>query len=215
MERRLAALLNADVVGYSRLMSRDEARTLQTLKRYEARVIDPTITRHKGRIVKRMGDGYLAEFAGVVDAVECAIEWQRHQAAEGEQPLTFRMGVHLGDVIVEEADIYGDGVNISARLEALAEPGCIVLSEDAYRQVRDRVAAQFRDLGEYKVKNMPRTLRVWEWRGRMAVPSPLRNVRLPPIKVPSIVILHFGILRAIRSTTTWPTVSEWIFRTLW
>jgi adenylate cyclase len=188
-ERRLAALLNADVVGYSRLMSRDEARTLQTLKRYEARVIDPTITRHKGRIVKRMGDGYLAEFASVVDAVECAIEWQRHQAAEGEQPLTFRMGVHLGDVIVEGADIYGDGVNISARLEALAEPGCIVLSEDAYRQVRDRVAAQFRDLGEHKVKNIPRTLRVWEWRGRMAVPSRLRNVRLPPIDVPSIVIL--------------------------
>jgi adenylate cyclase len=190
-ERRLAALLNADVVGYSRLMSRDEAGTLQTLKKYEARVIDPTITRHKGRIVKRMGDGYLAEFASVVDAVECAIEWQRHQAAEGEQPLTFRMGVHLGDVIVEGADIYGDGVNISARLEALAEPGCIVLSEDAYRQVRDRVAAQFCDLGEYKVKNMPRTLRVWEWRGRMAVPSRLRNVRLPPIEVPSIVILPF------------------------
>jgi adenylate cyclase len=183
--------LNADVVGYSRLMSRDEARTLQTLKRYEARVIDPTITRHKGRIVKRMGDGYLAEFASVVDAVECAIEWQRHQAAEGEQPLTFRMGVHLGDVIVEGADIYGDGVNISARLEALAEPGCIVLSEDAYRQVRDRVAAQFRDLGEHKVKNIPRTLRVWEWRGRMAVPTRLRNVRLPPIEVPSIVILPF------------------------
>jgi adenylate cyclase len=132
-ERRLAALLNADVVGYSRLMSRDEAGTLQTLKRYEARVVDPTIAQHKGRIVKRMGDGYLAEFASVVDAVECAIEWQRHQAAEGEQRLTFRMGVHLGDVIVEGADIYGDGVNISARLEALAEPGCIVLSEDVNR----------------------------------------------------------------------------------
>lgn len=189
--RRLAALLNADVVGYSRLMSRDEAGTLQTLKSYEARVIDPTITLHKGRIVKRMGDGYLAEFASVVDAVECAIEWQRHKAAEGEQPLTFRMGVHLGDVIVEGADLYGDGVNISARLEALAEPGCIVLSEDAYRQVRDRVAAQFHDLGEHKVKNIPRALRIWEWRSRMAVPSRLRNVSLPPIEVPSIVILPF------------------------
>ena len=157
-ERRLAALLNADVVGYSRLMSTDEAGTLQTLKSYEARVIDPTITRNKGRIVKRMGDGYLAEFASVVDAVECAIEWQRHQVAEGEQRLTFRIGVHVGDVIVVGADIYGDGVNISARLEALAEPGCIVLSEDAYRQVRDRVAAQFHDLGEHKVKNIPRAL---------------------------------------------------------
>ena len=190
-ERRLAALLNADVVGYSRLMSTDEAGTLQTLKSYEARVIDPTITRNKGRIVKRMGDGYLAEFASVVDAVECAIEWQRHQVAEGEQRLTFRIGVHVGDVIVVGADIYGDGVNISARLEALAEPGCIVLSEDAYRQVRDRVAAQFHDLGEHKVKNIPRALRVWEWRSVMPVPSRLRNVSLPPVEVPSIVILPF------------------------
>jgi adenylate cyclase len=191
MERRLAALLNADVVGYSRLMSTDEAGTLQTLKSYEARVIDPTITRNKGRIVKRMGDGYLAEFASVVDAVECAIEWQRHQVAEGEQRLTFRIGVHVGDVIVVGADIYGDGVNISARLETLAEPGCIVLSEDAYRQVRDRVAAQFHDLGEHKVKNIPRALRVWEWRSVMPVPSRLRNVSLPPVEVPSIVILPF------------------------
>jgi adenylate cyclase len=191
VERRLAALLNADVVGYSRLMSKDEAGTLRALKAYESRIIDPTITEHKGRIVKRMGDGYLAEFASVVDAVECALAWQQHPTAEDEQPLKFRMGVHLGDIIVEAEDIYGEGVNIAARLEALAQPGCIMLSDDAYRQVRDRVAVDFHDLGEHQVKNIPRPLKVWEWRYPMAVPRRLQNVSLPPIETPSIVILPF------------------------
>ncbi|MGH6922130.1 MAG: adenylate/guanylate cyclase domain-containing protein [Propylenella sp.] len=191
MERRLAALLNADVVGYSRLMSKDEAGTLRTLMAYEARVIEPTVATHRGRIVKRMGDGYLAEFGSIVDAVECALSWQQQPTAADELPLRFRIGVHLGDIIVEGDDIYGDGVNIAARIEALAQPGCIMLSDDAFRQVRDRVEAEFHDLGEHEVKNIPRPLRVWEWRCPMAVPRRLQNVSLPPLETPSIVILPF------------------------
>jgi adenylate cyclase len=166
MERRLAAVLNADVVGYSRLMSTDEAGTLKLLKVYETTVIEPTVAKHKGRIVKRMGDGYLAEFASVVDAVECALAWQGRTTPEGDRPLRFRIGVHLGDIIAEGEDIYGEGVNIAARLEALSQPGCITLSDDAFRQVRDRVSAEFHDLGEQEIKNIPRPLRVWEWRCR-------------------------------------------------
>src|SRR5688572_20704007 len=124
MERRLAAVLHADVVGYSRLMGADEAGTLKALKAYELGVIDPAVGKHRGRIVKRMGDGYLTEFASVVDAVECALAWQRQAPAEGDRQLRFRMGVHLGDIIAEGEDIYGEGVNIAARLEALSEPGC-------------------------------------------------------------------------------------------
>ncbi|HET8972373.1 MAG TPA: adenylate/guanylate cyclase domain-containing protein [Pseudolabrys sp.] len=122
MNRRLAAVLNADVVGYSRLMSADEAGTLQLLKTHEIGVIEPTVAKHNGRIVKRMGDGYLAEFASVVDAVECALGWQAQTAVSDR--LKFRIGVHLGDIITEGEDIYGEGVNIAARLEALSQPGC-------------------------------------------------------------------------------------------
>jgi adenylate cyclase len=191
MERRLAAILTADVVGYSRLMSKDEAGTLSTLKSHEAQIVEPTVAKHRGRIVKRMGDGYLAEFASVVDAVECALAWQGQLSAKGEQPLRFRIGVHLGDVIVEGEDIYGDGVNIAARLEALAEPGCIALSDDAFRQVRDRIKAEFHDLGEHEVKNIPRPLRVWEWRGRATIPHRLLNAKLALPEHPSIVIMPF------------------------
>jgi adenylate cyclase len=191
MERRLAAVLNADVVGYSRLMGADEAGTLKLLKACEAEVIEPTVARHNGRIVKRMGDGYLAEFVSVVDAVECALAWQGREAAGGERQLRFRMGVHLGDIIAEGEDIYGDGVNIAARLEALAQPGCIAISDDAFRQVRDRVSAEFHDLGEYEVKNIARPLRVWEWRCPTAVPRRLQNIKLAALDKPSIVIMPF------------------------
>ena len=191
MERRLAAVLNADVVGYSRLMSADEAGTLRSLKAYETRVIEPTVAKHKGRIVKRMGDGYLAEFASVVDAVECALALQTQEAAEGDRQLRFRIGVHLGDIIAEGEDIYGEGVNIAARLEALSQPGCITLSDDAFRQVRDRVNAEFHDLGEHEVKNIPRPLRVWEWRCPTAVPRRLQNIKLTALDKPSIVIMPF------------------------
>jgi class 3 adenylate cyclase len=175
MQRRLAAVLNADLVGYSRLMSKDEAGTLQLLKTHEIGVIEPTVAKHNGRIVKRMGDGYLAEFASVVDAVECALSWQCQSPMEGDRPLKFRIGVHLGDIIAEGEDIYGDGVNIASRLEALSQPGCITISDDAFRQVRDRVKAEFHDLGEHEIKNIPRPLRVWEWRCPTAVPSVCRT----------------------------------------
>jgi adenylate cyclase len=191
MQRRLAAVLNADLVGYSRLMSKDEAGTLITLKAYEIEVIDPTVTKHRGRIVKRMGDGYLAEFASVVDAVECALSWQCQAPPEGDQPLKFRIGVHLGDIIAEDEDIYGDGVNIASRLEALSQPGCIAISDDAFRQVRDRVKAEFHDLGEHEIKNIPHPLRVWEWRCPTAIPRRLQNIKLSALQGPSIVIMPF------------------------
>jgi adenylate cyclase len=190
MQRRLAAVLNADVVGYSRLMSTDEAGTLRALKAYESAVIDPTVAKYRGRIVKRMGDGYLAEFASVVDAVECAMAWQGQAPTEGDK-LKFRMGVHLGDIIAEGDDIYGDGVNIAARLEALSQPGCVTLSDDAFRQVRDRVKAEFHDLGEQEVKNIPHPLRVWEWRSPTAIPRRLKKVKLAALDGPSIVIMRF------------------------
>ena len=189
MNRHLAAVLNADVVGYSRLMSADEAGTLQLLKTHEIGVIEPAVAKHNGRIVKRMGDGYLAEFASVVDAVECALGWQAQTAASDR--LKFRIGVHLGDIIAEGEDIYGEGVNIAARLEALSQPGYITLSDDAFRQVRDRINVEFHDLGEHEIKNIPRPLRVWEWRCPTAVPSRLQNVKLPAMDKPSVVIMPF------------------------
>jgi class 3 adenylate cyclase/tetratricopeptide (TPR) repeat protein len=191
MERRLAAVLIADLVGYSRLMSADEAGTLKALKDYETALIEPTVAKHRGRIVKRMGDGYLAEFGSVVDAVECALAWQCHAPTEGDRQLRFRMGLHLGDIMAEGEDIYGEGVNIAARLEALSQPGCITLSDDAFRQVRDRVQAEFHDLGEHEVKNIPHPIRVWEWRCPTAIPRRLQNVKLPAVETPSIVIMPF------------------------
>ena len=157
MTRRLAAILAADVVGYSGLMERDESGTLAALKRHRAELVDPEIAKHDGRIVKLMGDGTLAEFASVVDAVECAADIQRGMAARNldvaeDVRIVFRIGVHLGDVIVEDDDIYGEGVNIAARLEGLAEPGGICISGQAFDQVDTKVALDYRDLGEQQVK---------------------------------------------------------------
>src|SRR6266498_3094427 len=139
MERRLAAILAADVAGYSRLMSLDESGTLARLQAHRSELIAPAIAGHHGRVVKLMGDGILAEFGSVVDAVECAAEIQREMAARNaevgdDRRMGFRIGVHLGDVIVEGEDIYGDGVNIAARLESLAETGGICISRQAYDQ---------------------------------------------------------------------------------
>ena len=166
MERRLAAILAADVVGYTRLMGADEAGTLRRLTELRQEVIEPLIAAHQGRVVKLMGDGLLVEFASVVAAVDCAIAWQ-HRVGEQSadtpesQRLRFRIGINLGDVIVADADLYGDGVNIAARLEALAEPGGICLSEDAQRQARGRVAASFRDLGAQALKNVAEPVRAF------------------------------------------------------
>ena len=165
MERRLAAILAADVVGYSRLMGEDEAGTISALKTLRKEFIEPLIAAHRGRIVKLMGDGFLVEFRSVVDAVECAIGWQARPApSPGGMALHFRIGINSGDIVIDEGDIFGDGVNVSARLEALAEPGGIALSQLVHDQVAGKVEADFEDAGEHAVKNIAKPLRVYRIR---------------------------------------------------
>jgi adenylate cyclase len=166
VERKLAAILAADMAGYSRLTGIDEEGTLARLRAVRADLISPAIAEHRGRIVKTMGDGLLIEFASVVDAVRCAIAIQRRLASRNgnllpDQRIEFRVGIHLGDVVIERDDLLGDGVNVAARLEGLAEPGGICISEDAYRQVRDKLPFTFADTGEQTVKNIARPLRVY------------------------------------------------------
>src|SRR5262245_45894944 len=171
--RRLTAILAADVAGYSRLMGADEEGTHERLKSHLRELIEPKIAEHRGRMVKNTGDGFLAEFASVVDAVRCAVEVQQGMA-EREPELTearrirFRIGINLGDVIAEGEDIFGDGVNIAARLEALAEPGGIWISRVVRDQVRDRLDYSFEDLGEQEVKNIARPVRVYRIQRRAA-----------------------------------------------
>ena len=148
MERKLTTIVAMDVVGYSRMMERDEAGTLRRLKEMRATVIDPAIGRHAGRQIKLMGDGALLEFASVVGALQCAVDVQRAVAERnrdrgGDQPLELRIGLHLGDVIVEGEDIYGDGVNVASRLERLAPPGGIVLSKQVHDHIGNNVAVRF------------------------------------------------------------------------
>ncbi|MGI9317015.1 MAG: adenylate/guanylate cyclase domain-containing protein, partial [bacterium] len=176
MQRRLAAILAADVVGYSRLMNSDEAGTLAALMACEAEVIEPVVEKHNGRIFKRMGDGYLAEFASAVDLVECAISWQNQLLSREGQPLSFRMGASVGDIYDQGGDLYGDEVNIAVRMEALAQPACIALSETAFNQVRDRLDVEFHDLGDQEIKNIAQPVHVWEWRGNRMLPPRLRRV---------------------------------------
>jgi adenylate cyclase len=164
--RRLTAILAADVAGYSRLMGADEERTHDCLKSHLAELVNPKIGEHRGRVVKNTGDGFLAEFACVVDAVRCAIEIQRRMAERNAdtppaQRIEFRVGINLGDVITEEHDIFGDGVNVAARLEALAEPGGICISGTVYEQVRDKLTYPFEDRGEQQVKNIARPVQVY------------------------------------------------------
>src|ERR1700674_3654912 len=165
--RKLAAILAADIVGYSRLAGSDEDRTLARLRALRSDLIDPTITVHNGRGVKRTGDGVLVEFRSVVDAVRCAIEVQngmveRNVGLPPQRRIDFRIGIHLGDVVEEsDGDLMGDGVNIAARLEGIAEPGAICLSEDAYRQVKARLDLVVTDLGATKLKNIAEPIRVY------------------------------------------------------
>src|SRR5262245_54995249 len=201
--RRLTAILAADVVGYSRLMGADEEGTHERLKARLRDLVNLKITEHRGRIVKNTGDGFLAEFPSVVDAVRCAVEIQRGMIdREPEVPeehrIRFRIGVNLGDVIVEEQDIFGDGINVAARLETLAEPRGICISRGVRDQIRDKLPYPFEDMGEQVVKNIARPVRVYEWRlesangvlttrAFSATPSP------PPAIAPllSIVVLPF------------------------
>ncbi|MFQ5973586.1 MAG: adenylate/guanylate cyclase domain-containing protein [Alphaproteobacteria bacterium] len=168
MERRLAAILAADVVGYSRLMEADEAGTLAKLKSHRDELVDPTIAEHHGRIVKLMGDGMLVEFTSAVDAVRCAISLQEGMAAREtdvpeEKRTVFRIGINMGDVIVEEGDIFGDGVNVAARLEGMADPGGLLISQSVRDSVANQLDAAFFDNGERKFKNIARPIRVWSW----------------------------------------------------
>jgi adenylate cyclase len=166
--RRLAAILAADVAGYSRLMGMDEEGTHERLKAHLGELVNPKVAEHRGLIVKNTGDGFLAEFASV-DAVRCAAEVQRAMVDRNaetpeDQRIAFRMGVNLGDVIIDGADIYGDGVNIAARLEALAEPGGICISRVVRDQIRDKLPYPFEDRGEQSVKNIVRSVRVFSLR---------------------------------------------------
>jgi class 3 adenylate cyclase len=170
VERRLAAILAADVVGYSRLMERDEDRTLERLKAHRKEFIDPLIAEYQGRVVKLMGDGVLVEFASVVDAARCAVLIQRGMAErEAEVPedqrLRFRIGINLGDVIHEaDGDLYGDGVNVAARLEQLAEPGGVVVSGTAYDHLQGKLDLPLEFAGEQRVKNIERLVRAYRVR---------------------------------------------------
>jgi TolB-like protein len=198
MERRLAAILAADVVGYTRLMGADETGTLRRFTELRQQILEPLIAKHHGRVVKLIGDGLLVEFASVVDALTCAVAWQnavaeREAPTEKDQRLRFRIGINLGDVIVEGDDIHGDGVNIAARLEGLAEPGGICLSGDVYRQTKGKIEAGFEDMGEQYLKNVAEPVRVYRIAGdsshRDATSSAKRPLPLPD--KPSIAVLAF------------------------
>ena len=173
--RKLAAILVSDVVGYSRLAGADEDRILARLRTLRSDLIDPTISVHHGRVVKRTGDGAIVEFRSVVDAVNCAIEVQsamveRNAEVAPDKRIEFRIGIHLGDVVEEsDGDLMGDGVNIAARLEGVAEPGAICLSEDAYRQVKGRLDLAVSDLGQTQLKNIAEPIRVYSL--RVGVPA--------------------------------------------
>ena len=203
VERRLAAILAGDVAGYSRLMGLDEEGTLAALKGHRRAVVDPKITEHRGRIVKTTGDGILVEFASVVDAVRCAVDIQRQMAERNaqippERRIEFRIGLNVGDIIIDDKDIYGDGVNIAARLEALAEPGGICVSRVVRDQVRDKLDFSFEDMGEQQVKNIARPVRTHRVRldtqadeAIVGTATATRPARPLPQK-PSIAVLPFA-----------------------
>ena len=199
INRKLAAILAADVVGYSRLMGADEAGTLAALKRHRETVFDPAVAAHNGRIVKLIGDGTIVEFGSVVDAVNCALSVQRSGAslpdASARQPkIVLRIGINLGDVIIEGDDIYGDGVNIAARLEPLAEPGGICVSSIVNESVGNRIDVRFQDGGDISVKNIDRPIRVWKWHpGKTDVAANRSNAAnpAPNVETPSIAVLPF------------------------
>jgi TolB-like protein/class 3 adenylate cyclase len=197
VERRLAAILAADVAGYSRLMGLDEAGTAKALREHRA-TADPVIAQHGGRIVKTTGDGVLIEFSSVVGAVQCAMALQklaaeRNTGLPDESRMEWRIGIHVGDVLVEGDDILGDGVNIAARLEGIAEPGGICISDDAFRQVRGKIEVEFADMGEQSLKNIARPLRVYSIGPSLATEQPTTPPTAPALPdKPSIAVLPFA-----------------------
>jgi adenylate cyclase len=197
LQRRLAAILSADVVGYSRLMGLDEAGTLLRFNALRQKLLDPTIAAYSGRIVKLIGDGTLVEFASAVDAVACAIEIQKrmreHVAGSAEaNPIQFRIGINVGDIVIEAGDIFGDGVNIAARIEGIAEPGGISISEDTWRQVQGKLPANFVDAGEQTLKNIARPVRIYRLDQGPAIASAPRQPMRERSDKPSIAVLAFN-----------------------
>ena len=197
-QRRLAAIVSADVAGYSRLMGRDESGTLAALKAVRLEVVDPAIASHGGRIVKTTGDGLLLEFPSVVNAVRCAVEVQtamadRTAGIAEDRRIAFRIGINLGDIIVEGDDIFGDGVNVAARLQEIAPPGGICISSRVHEDVRDRLDTAFDDGGTQTLKNIARPVQVWRWQpGAAVAPKPAAApTALPLPDKPSIAVLPF------------------------
>jgi adenylate cyclase len=207
VQRRLAAVLAADVAGYSRLMGCDEERTLAQLKALRKTLVDPSIATHRGRIVKTTGDGMLVEFASAVDAARCAIEIQRQMAqrhgdVSPEYRIDFRIGIHVGDIIIDDDDIFGDGVNIAARLEGIAEPGGVCISDDAHRQIRGKIDIAFESIGKQTLKNIAEPMEAWQMRPAGEAAPAAASVSVPKTQdlslpdKPSIVVLPFDNMSA-------------------
>jgi class 3 adenylate cyclase/TolB-like protein len=214
--RKLAAILCSDVVGFGRLAGADEDRILARLRALRSDLIDPTIAVHNGRIVKRTGDGSIVEFRSVVDAVRCAIEVQnamveRNAGVPEDRRIVFRIGIHLGDVVEEsDGDLMGDGVNVAARLEGIAKPGAICLSEDAYRQVKARLDLKVRDLGPTQLKNIAEPIRAYSLQvGESAEVKALSRLRLPK-KRSATILFAAGIaaLLAVVAAGAWYVIEE-------
>ena len=196
VERRLSAIFAGDVVGYSRLMEKDEEGTLARLNAHRREFLDPIIAQNRGRIVKRTGDGVLIEFVSAVDAARCAVDIQRGMGERnaGVQPdkrIEFRIGIHVGDIMIEDTDIFGDGVNIAARLEGIAQPSGICISDDAYRQVRGKIDVNFQDSGEQELKNIARPVRVYQLRPEAPTTPGKADSGLALPDKPSIAVLAF------------------------
>lgn len=196
VERKLAAIVAADVAEYSRLMASDELRTIGAVRTLKNKFVEPTAARHGGRIVKTMGDGFLMEFASVLASVEAAVDLQKqlkdsNTGIAQDERLVLRIGVHVGDIVFEESDIFGDGVNIAARIEPMVSPGGVGISDEAYQHVRDKLDLDWTDGGVHNVKNIPRPIRIWHWNGG---PVPAQHssenaLQLP--ELPSVAVLPF------------------------
>ena len=218
--RKLAAILASDVVGYSRLAGADEDRILARLRALRSDLIDPTIAVHNGRVVKRTGDGAIVEFRSVVDAVRCAIEVQnamveRNAGVPEDRRIVFRIGIHIGDVVEEaDGDLMGDGVNIAARLEGIAGPGTICLSEDAYRQVKGRLDLAVTDVGPTQLKNIAEPVRVYSLQvggaAKATPPKPTQRLRLAPLAagIVALVALAAGSLYFLAGSRQSPNVGK-------
>jgi class 3 adenylate cyclase/TolB-like protein len=215
--RKLAAILVSDIVGYSRLASSDEDRILARLRTLRSDLIDPTIAVHHGRIIKRTGDGSVIEFRSVVDAVNCAIEVQRAMIERNaevtpDKRIEFRVGIHLGDIVEEsDGDLMGDGVNIAARLESIAAPGAICLSEDAYRQVKGRLDLAVSDLGPTQLKNIAEPIRVYSLEvGKPAQAKPIKSAlpKRPSLLAPLAALLA-ALLIVVAAIAWWLLGANW------